>query len=114
MEQELKVMLELIIRNQESLQSDVNARFDDVNARIDDVNARFDDVNARFDKVDNDLTMITMQLEKLEANTNSDVIAMLELMDSKLELTATKEDINFLAMKLGKHELEIDRLKRIG
>lgn len=45
--------------------------------------------------------------------TNGDVISMLEVINRKLELTATKEDIEFLAGKLGQHDLEIDRLKRI-
>ncbi|MBP1993701.1 hypothetical protein [Paenibacillus eucommiae] len=92
MEQELKSLLESIIKNQETLKSEVNAR---------------------FDNIDVELSAIRTQLNRIETEANEDIIATLEIINNKLELTATKEDIGFLAGKLGQHELEIDRLKRV-
>ncbi|MNI32709.1 hypothetical protein D3C73_866310 [compost metagenome] len=85
MDQDLKAMLESILLNQETFRNEANAKLDS----------------------------ITSQLDRMEAESNQDVIALLEVINGKLELTATKEDINFLAGKLGQHDLEIDRLKRV-
>ncbi len=43
---------------------DVNKRFDDVNKRFDDVNKRFDDVNKRFDDVDKKFEAMQIQMDK--------------------------------------------------
>lgn len=52
--------------------------------------------------------LLNLLLKKVE-----DVVAMLEVISSKVETLATKEEIEYLAGKLGQHDLEIDRLKRI-
>ena len=43
---------------------DVNKRFDDVNKRFNDVNKRFDDVNKRFDDVDKKFEAMQIQMDK--------------------------------------------------
>ncbi|MDF2670458.1 MAG: hypothetical protein K0R67_2764 [Paenibacillus sp.] len=99
MDPELKAMLELL----HSQISGLGDKLTDVSTRL----------NSRLDSVDNKLIGIAVQLTRMETEGNNDVIIMLEMMDTKLELTAKKEDIDYLAGKLGQHDLEIDRLKRI-
>jgi hypothetical protein len=59
------------------------------------------------------LETITNQLDRIESEANSDIVAILESISGKIETLATKEDINYLAGQIGKHDLEIDRLKRV-
>jgi archaellum component FlaC len=92
MDQELRSMLETILDHQEAFKKDMNTRFDGVDGRLE---------------------AISSQLDRIEPETNDDVVAVLESISSKLETLATKEDIDYLAGQLGKHELEIDRLKRV-
>jgi tetrahydromethanopterin S-methyltransferase subunit G len=134
MDQDLKDMLQSIIVSQEMFQNQVIARFDKVDAgfdkvdarldkvdarldkvdaRLDKVDARLDKVDTRLDKVEGEISIIRTQLDRIEYEGNSDVLGVLEVMNAKLELTATKDDIDYLAMKLGQHDLEIDRLKRV-
>jgi len=139
-DQELKVILESIQgelksvkENQVTFAKEVNQRFDGIDSRFDAVDARFDAVDARFDavdarfdavdarfggidnrldEVDGKLVTITNQLNRLEGETNDNVIALLQTINGKLETLATKEDVEYLAGRVGRTELEIDRLKR--
>jgi hypothetical protein len=121
MDQELRSMLETIVDHQEAMKEEMNARFETIvdhqEAMKEEMNTRFEtiqkDMNVRFDGVDGRLEVISSQLDRIEAETNDDVVAILESISSKMETLATKEDIDYLAGRLGKHELEIDRLKRI-
>lgn len=105
MDPELKLMLETIIKNQESFEKKVNIRFDGIDSEL-------SSIKTQLVGVDNELSSIRTQLDRIENESNQDVIAMLEIINNKLEVAATKEDVNFLAGKLGQHEFEIEQLKR--
>lgn len=59
------------------------------------------------------LTQMQHQLDRMEYAQTHDVLSLLTMIDAKLEQTATKEDIAYLARRIGEHDLELDRLKRI-
>jgi len=59
------------------------------------------------------LDQISSQLDQIEVNSKQDVIGLLEVINTKLEKSATKHDIDYLAVKFGQYDLEIDRLKRV-
>ncbi|WP_240413791.1 hypothetical protein [Paenibacillus periandrae] len=59
------------------------------------------------------LTHMQHQLDRMEYSQTHDVLSLLTMIDTKLEQTATKEDIAYLARRIGEHDLELDRLKRI-
>jgi hypothetical protein len=59
------------------------------------------------------LAQMQQQLDRMENAQTHDVMALLAIINGKLEQTATKEDITYLARKIGEHDLELDRLKRI-
>ncbi len=87
-------------------------RFDVMDNRFNAMDDRFNAVDARFNVMDGKLDGIKNQLDRIEAESNDDVVALLESISGKIETLATKEDIEYLAGRLGRTELEIDRLKR--
>ena len=126
MDQELKVILESIQgelksvkENQVTFAKEVNQRFDGIDSRFNEVDNRFNEVDNRFNEIDNrfnemdgKLGDIKSQLDRIEAESNDDIVALLETINGKLETLATKEDVEYLAGRVGRTELEIDRLKR--
>nr|WP_247741009.1 hypothetical protein [Cohnella sp. LGH] len=126
MDQELKAILESIQgelksvkENQVTFAKEVNQRFDGIDNRFNEVDNRFNEVDNRFNEVDNrfnemdgKLGEIKSQLDRIEAESNDDIVALLETINGKLETLATKEDVEYLAGRVGRTELEIDRLKR--
>ena len=126
MDQELKVILESIQgelksvkENQVTFAKEVNQRFDGIDSRFNEVDDRFNRIDNRFNEVDNrfnemdgKLGEIKSQLDRIEAESNDDIVALLETINGKLETLATKEDVEYLAGRVGRTELEIDRLKR--
>jgi len=125
-DQELKVILESIQgelksvkENQVTFAKEVNQRFDGIDSRFNEVDNRFNEVDNRFNEIDNrfnemdgKLGDIKSQLDRIEAESNDDIVALLETINGKLETLATKEDVEYLAGRVGRTELEIDRLKR--
>jgi len=132
-DQELKVILESIQgelksvkENQVTFAKEVNQRFDGIDSRFNEVDDRFNRIDNRFNEVDNrfnevdnrfnemdgKLGEIKSQLDRIEAESNDDIVALLETINGKLETLATKEDVEYLAGRVGRTELEIDRLKR--
>lgn len=74
-------------------------------------NARLDRMEKRLDRMDRRLETMESRQEKMEKQheiTNERLIGI----EQRLNDTATKEDVEYLARKLGEHELELDRLKR--
>ncbi|RED85228.1 hypothetical protein [Cohnella phaseoli] len=140
MDQELKVILESIQgelksvkENQVTFAKEVNQRFDGIDSRFNEVDDRFNridnrfnevddrfnridnrfnEVDNRFNEMDGKLGEIKSQLDRIEAESNDDIVALLETINGKLETLATKEDVEYLAGRVGRTELEIDRLKR--
>lgn len=123
MDQELKTILREIVGKIDKVDSrlgEVENKIDILDNRLGKVENRLGNVENKIDQVENrlgnvedKLIVITNQLDRMEAESNSDVIAILESMNGKIETLATKEDIDYLAERLGKHDLEIDRLKRV-
>jgi chromosome segregation ATPase len=116
MDPELKAILKEIVGKIDKVENklgEVENKIDKVENRLGEVENKLDKVENRLGVVENKLVVITNQLDRMEAESNSDVIAILESMNGKLETLATKEDIDYLAGQLGKHDLEIDRLKRV-
>ena len=119
MDQELKVILESIQgelksvkENQVTFAKEVNQRFDGIDSRFNEVDNRFNEIDNRFNEMDGKLGDIKSQLDRIEAESNDDIVALLETINGKLETLATKEDVEYLAGRVGRTELEIDRLKR--
>jgi tetrahydromethanopterin S-methyltransferase subunit G len=116
-DQETKEMFESIMQ---SFKNEINSRFDSVEGKLEGMNGKLEAVEGKLEVVEGEfvvvngkLDTITLQMDRIEAEPNKDVIGMLEIIHSKMETLATKEDIDYLAGQLGKHELEIDRLKRV-
>ena len=119
MDQELKGILESIQNelksvkeNQETFAKEVNHRFDAVDDRLNGIDGRLDGIDGRLDGIDGRLDEMKSQLDRIEAESNDDVVALLESIGGKIETLATKEDVEYLAARVGRNELEIDRLKR--
>ncbi|TVY07433.1 DUF1640 domain-containing protein [Paenibacillus cremeus] len=64
------------------------------------------EMEVRFDRVDE-------RLDRIEVFQNEDVVAMLHVIQGKIETCASKEDVMYLAGKLGEHDLALDQLKRV-
>ncbi len=112
MDQELKAILESIQGELQSVKENQVTFAKEVNQRFDGIDNRFNEVDNRFNEVDGKLGDIKSQLDRIEAESNDDIVALLETINGKLETLATKEDVAYLAERLGRTELEIDRLKR--
>ncbi|SDC75118.1 hypothetical protein SAMN02799630_01381 [Paenibacillus sp. UNCCL117] len=81
--------------------------------RLDRVEGELSTVSARLSKVEDGLESVKEQLDRNEAEFSQDVVTMLNLIHLKLERSASKEDMDFLAAKLGVHDIEMDRLRRM-
>lgn len=112
MDQELKVMLESIQGELKSVKENQETFAREVSHRFDGMDNRFNEMDNRFNEMDGKLGEIKSQLDRIEAESNDDIVALLETINGKLETLATKEDVEYLAGRVGRTELEIDRLKR--
>ncbi|XID90135.1 hypothetical protein ACF3MZ_16410 [Paenibacillaceae bacterium WGS1546] len=88
MDQELKLMLESIKGELESVKSEMRSMKDNQ-----ETFAR--EINVRFDGVDGKLEGSKSQLDRIEAETNDDVVTLLESINGKIEALATKEDVEY-------------------
>ncbi len=118
MEERLAELFASMIENQ----NQTNARLDNITSKLallEDVPSKLallEDVPSKLallEDVPSKLADISSQLIRMESNANQDVIGLLELINTKLDLCASKEDIDFFARKFGQYDLEIDRLKRV-
>ncbi|MGN7398094.1 hypothetical protein [Peribacillus frigoritolerans] len=85
--------MEQILKAIQEMSKNINDRFDLLERQVSE---GFRDVNARLDKA--------------EGNTNEDIIAILKQIESNTK--GLSYDIDYLAEKVGKHELELNRLNR--
>ena len=75
--------------------NDVNKRFDDVNKRFDDVNKRFDDVNKRFDDVNKRFDDVDKKFEAMQIQMDKRFEAMQIQMDKRFEAMQIQIDKRF-------------------
>ncbi|MEK4886436.1 hypothetical protein NST81_17525 [Bacillus sp. FSL W8-0223] len=66
-------------------------------------------LDLKFKEVDANFEAVNSRLEKLEANSNEDVVALLKQIQKNTKGLST--DIEYLAEKVGKHEMILNRIQ---
>lgn len=90
-----------------------------LNSLGDKVNSLRTDMNEKFDKVDGQLSNLQESVLRIEVTQQEDILSVLGYINSKLEDTAKKSDVNTIRQDLefnvkenSLFKLELDRLKR--
>jgi hypothetical protein len=84
-----------------------------------EMNSLRGEMNEKFDKVNVQLVHLQETVDRIETSQQEDVISILKYLDTKLEDTAKKSDIDglkgdieFIVKENSLFTLELDRLKR--
>ena len=111
--------VEQLDRGLNSLGDKVNSLDDKVNSLGNEVNSLRTDMNEKFDKVDGQLSNLQESVLRIEVTQQEDILSVLGYINSKLEDTAKKSDVNAIRQDLefnvkenSLFKLELDRLKR--
>ena len=97
----------------------VEVRLDGIDERLGVVEERLGIVETRLDTLELKINDLQKSVKRIEVSQDEDIFNLLELMDKKLEETATKTDIRNLHLDVefnvkesSLFKLELDRLKR--
>jgi regulator of replication initiation timing len=98
----------------------VDNRIDSLTDKVDHgLNSLRGEMNEKFDKVNVQLVHLQETVDRIETSQQEDVISLLKNIDTKLEDTAKKSDIDglkgdieFIVKENSLFTLELDRLKR--
>ena len=89
------LVIEQMDKRFETMQIQMDKRFDDVNQRFDDVNKRFDDVNKRFDDVNKRFDDVNKKFEAMQIQMDKRFEAMQIQMDKRFEAIQIQIDKRF-------------------
>jgi hypothetical protein len=124
MHQELLEALRAVVKAETGLlRNELMDRFTMLNGRLEQIHIRVDNLHNELYDMRSEWKLWSESFRnpepaKKEAGTESDTLSDTDAMAlhsaALSERFATKRDIHYLASKLGVHELELERLKRVN
>lgn len=91
----------------------LNSKFDKLDFKMDNVETNVTSFDQRFDILESKMTTgfsgVNERLDRIERSQNEDVLVLLKQV--KKNTGDIERDIEYISGKVGKHELEINRLK---
>jgi hypothetical protein len=91
----------------ENLEGKMNGKFENLEGRL---NGKFENLEGKFDVVTNQLDRMEDTLNIVAQTASDDTVSILKRIDANT--STTKQDIDYLAKQVGKHEMYFNRLNK--
>ena len=116
MDKIIKALHQMEVRMNGKLES-LESNMSGMNGRLENLESNMSGMNGRLEKLEGKFEIVTNQLDRMEDSLNivaqtasDDTISILKQIDANT--SSTKQDIDYLAKQVGKHEMYFNRLNK--